>query len=60
MDKPKTNTQSIGGDAHLTARIKPKKPNSNEPDWSRACEVCGERPVVPSTGMCGPCTSAAH
>lgn len=25
-------------------------------DWSRECEVCGGRPVVPLTGMCGPCT----
>jgi hypothetical protein len=26
------------------------------PDWSRRCEVCGQSPVVPITGMCGPCT----
>ena len=25
------------------------------PDWSRTC-VCGGSPVVPETGMCGPCT----
>jgi hypothetical protein len=27
-----------------------------EPDWNRGCDACGERPVVPSTGLCGPCT----
>jgi len=26
------------------------------PDWTRRCLVCGESPVVPATGMCGPCT----
>ncbi|MCR9214809.1 MAG: C2H2-type zinc finger protein [Proteobacteria bacterium] len=27
-----------------------------EPDWSRECETCGSTPIVPVTGMCGPCT----
>ena len=26
------------------------------PDWTHQCEVCGATPVVPITGMCGPCT----
>ncbi len=26
------------------------------PDWSKACENCGHRPIVPLTGLCGPCT----
>ena len=26
------------------------------PDWSSKCEVCGAKPVVPLTGLCGPCT----
>jgi hypothetical protein len=26
------------------------------PDYTRQCEVCGASPVVPATGMCGPCT----
>lgn len=26
------------------------------PDWSEACCVCGASPIVPRTGMCGPCT----
>lgn len=35
-----------------------KKPRETDttPDWTRKCEVCGETPVVPATGMCGPCT----
>ena len=27
-----------------------------EPDWTGKCEVCGASPIVPATGMCGPCT----
>ena len=30
--------------------------SAGQPDWSRSCEVCGETPIVPETGMCGPCT----
>lgn len=35
-----------------------KEPNgdNNKPDWDGKCENCGESPIVPSTGMCGPCT----
>ena len=25
------------------------------PDWSMPCNVCGESPIVPVTGLCGPC-----
>jgi len=25
-------------------------------DWDTTCEVCGEVPTVPASGMCGPCT----
>jgi hypothetical protein len=32
------------------------KDKESEPDWTKACSVCGETPVVPATGMCGPCT----
>ncbi len=31
-------------------------PEELQPDWSRKCEVCGASPVLPATGMCGPCT----
>lgn len=27
-----------------------------EPDWGGKCDVCGNSPIVPLTGMCGPCT----
>lgn len=27
-----------------------------EKDWTRECEVCGMKPVVNATGLCGPCT----
>lgn len=27
------------------------------PDWSRGCENCGAKPIMPLTGMCGPCTT---
>ena len=33
-----------------------KQEKISAPDWKRKCSVCGEKPVVPETGMCGPCT----
>jgi hypothetical protein len=35
---------------------KPEPDPETEPDWEGKCEVCGASPVVPCTGMCGPCT----
>lgn len=35
---------------------KQNDPANTEPDWEGECEVCGESPIVPITGMCGPCT----
>lgn len=32
------------------------KDNETEPDWTQDCEICGQSPIVPLTGMCGPCT----
>lgn len=26
------------------------------PDWSQKCSVCGASPIMPLTGLCGPCT----
>jgi hypothetical protein len=26
------------------------------PDWNRRCTNCGAVPIVPLTGLCGPCT----
>ena len=31
-------------------------PSEYEPDWTGRCENCGATPIVPITGMCGPCT----
>lgn len=36
--------------------FEPGDPKATEPDWSRECEVCGQSPAVPVTGLCGPCT----
>ena len=30
--------------------------DETRPDWARKCMVCDASPVVPVTGMCGPCT----
>lgn len=27
-----------------------------QPDWEGECSVCGQSPIVPVTGLCGPCT----
>ncbi len=27
-----------------------------QPDWEHECENCGQTPIVPITGLCGPCT----
>lgn len=32
------------------------KGNDFNPDWTVGCEVCDAKPIVPATGMCGPCT----
>ena len=41
-------------------RPRPKRQRSAqeeaEPDWGGVCENCGASPIVPLTGMCGPCT----
>ena len=37
-------------------RPEPSSDLSTEPDWDGECEVCGQSPVVPVTGLCGPCT----
>jgi len=29
--------------------------DSFRPDWERKCEVCEAQPVVPVSGLCGPC-----
>ncbi len=41
--------------AKETKKEKERDPDT-EPDWDGKCEVCGMSPIVPVTGMCGPCT----
>ena len=48
--KPQTKEQLIAEGAE------PATPEEIEPDWTKECEVCGATPIVPLTGMCGPCT----
>ena len=43
----------------MTTRFDPMSTEEKKglrPDWTNKCEVCGETPIVPVTGMCGPCT----
>lgn len=37
-------------------KLKPLTKEETEPDWSGKCIYCGQSPVVPITGLCGPCT----
>lgn len=27
----------------------------SKPDWHHRCEICGEVPILPATGLCGVC-----
>jgi hypothetical protein len=40
----------------MAVKAKKKSKKDMEPDWITPCEICGEVPMVPATGMCGPCT----
>jgi hypothetical protein len=33
-----------------------KKDKRTNPDWKKKCSNCGASPIVPITGLCGPCT----
>jgi hypothetical protein len=46
----------MGEDVKQPIRFTRDDPRFRPPDWTRACVVCGWKPVVPITGMCGPCT----
>jgi hypothetical protein len=39
----------VAGLAHICGEC-------SAPDYSSKCENCGATPVVPQSGMCGPCT----
>lgn len=42
--------------AARTAVAEKKHDPDMEPDWTGKCDNCGHTPIVPKTGMCGPCT----
>lgn len=46
-----------GGNDKGGSMSKDKKPNKKdyEPNWEGKCETCDESPVVPISGLCGPC-----
>lgn len=52
--KAKMATEKADHDARATV-LEDGDPRI-EPDWKHKCEVCGAKPTVPLTGMCGPCT----
>lgn len=55
--KPCLNCLVLQG---LAQQPKPKLQLSDEdfePDWTASCENCGTSPVMPATGMCGPCST---
>ena len=31
--------------------------DDTKPDWDIECDNCGATPIMPVTGMCGPCTT---
>ena len=31
-------------------------PEQARPDWTKRCLNCGAAPILPITGLCGPCT----
>ena len=48
-------TQSLGMSQRSVKNTKSKS-TGFEPDWLETCDACDSSPVVPSTGLCGPCT----
>lgn len=57
-DALRQHREAKHGLARTTAPRKrvPADPADTEPDWSGKCEVCGASPILPLTGLCGPCT----
>lgn len=55
-DKKRARETQQDDDLLLGKDLNEVTPQDTEPDWESECEVCGARPVLPVTGMCGPCT----
>lgn len=43
-------------DSLATAPAAAAQADETAPDWESKCCVCDQSPIVPATGMCGPCT----
>ncbi|MBO0715831.1 MAG: hypothetical protein J2P55_00650 [Rhizobiales bacterium] len=39
-----------------TSQFKCDPADDYKPDWEHECSNCGAKPIVPASGMCGPCT----
>lgn len=37
-------------------KVHKTRDSETEPDWMGNCLICDASPIVPATGMCGPCT----
>ena len=57
-DRPKDRKFHPSAKPKLPQEAKPPRNYDSgfEPDWQGKCDVCGASPIVPETGMCGPCT----
>ena len=56
---PRKFTTEQGRGDHITAKhggFAEAMHEDTEPDWGGTCENCGASPIVPLTGLCGPCT----
>lgn len=49
---PKPQRRALKPNAEVIGEDDPRV----RPAWSKSCENCGQKPIVPMTGMCGPCT----
>jgi CO dehydrogenase/acetyl-CoA synthase alpha subunit len=56
MGKRKSKWYKAQQQAEKVKQPTPGADPDTAPDWNHNCEVCGQTPVVPLTGMCGPCT----
>ena len=52
LSKRDPRRETLNMDEPLTAEEK----NKVRPCWTENCENCRQYPIVPVTGLCGPCT----
>jgi hypothetical protein len=56
-----THKRTVSGnrctDCHGAVRLAPSAVplRDGDKDWRVGCDVCGEKPTVHPTGLCGPC-----